>query len=105
MFPEGTTGDGQTLLPFHANLIQAAIAAEAAVLPVGLSFVDAQSGERHDGPLFVGDTTLLQSLWNTLRSTGVQAVVHYGEPQRAQGRDRRTWAQDLRTAVMALREG
>ncbi|MBL8387601.1 MAG: 1-acyl-sn-glycerol-3-phosphate acyltransferase [Hydrogenophaga sp.] len=105
VFPEGTTGDGQTLLPFHANLIQAAIAAEAPVLPVGLSFVDADSGQRHDGPLFIGDTTLLQSLWNTLRSTGVQAVVHYGEPQRAQGRDRRTWAQDLRTAVMALREG
>jgi 1-acyl-sn-glycerol-3-phosphate acyltransferase len=105
VFPEGTTGDGQTLLPFHANLIQAAIAAEAPVLPVGLSYVDAERGGRHDAPLFIGDTTLLQSLWNTLRATGVQAVVHYGEPQRAEGRDRRTWAQDLRDAVTALREG
>ena len=104
VFPEGTTGDGQTLLPFHANLIQAAIAAEAPVLPVGLSYVDAERGGRHDAPLFIGDTTLLQSLWNTLRATGVQAVVHYGEPQRAEGRDRRTWAQDLRDAVTALRE-
>ena len=105
VFPEGTTGDGQTLLPFHANLIQAAIAAEAPVLPGGLSYVDPVHGRRHDAPLFIGDTTLLQSLWNTLRATDVVAVVHYGEPQRAQGRDRRTWAQNLRDAVTALREG
>ncbi len=105
VFPEGTTGDGQALLPFHANLIQAAIAAEAPVLPVGLSYVDPVHGRRHDAPLFIGDTTLLQSLWNTLRATDVVAVVHYGEPQRAQGRDRRTWAQNLRDAVTALREG
>lgn len=104
VFPEGTTGDGQTLLPFHANLIQAAIAAEAPVLPVGLGYVDVERGGRHDAPLFIGDTTLLQSLWNTLRATGVQAVVHYGEPQRAEGRDRRTWAADLREAVATLRE-
>lgn len=104
VFPEGTTGDGQTLLTFHANLIQAAIAAEAPVLPVGLSYVDPVRGQRHDAPLFIGDTTLLQSLWNTLRATDVVAVVHYGEPQRAEGRDRRAWAADLRDAVAALRE-
>lgn len=104
VFPEGTTGDGQTLLTFHANLIQAAIAAEAPVLPVGLSYVDPVHGLRHDAPLFIGDTTLLQSLWNTLRATDVVAVVHYGEPQRAEGRDRRAWAADLRDAVAALRE-
>lgn len=104
VFPEGTTGDGQTLLPFHANLIQAAISAEAPALPVGLSYVDPVHGQRHDAPLFIGDTTLLRSLWNTLRATDVVAVVHYGEPQLAAGRDRRTWAQDLRQAVTALRE-
>lgn len=104
VFPEGTTGDGQTLLPFHANLIQAAIAAEAPVLPVGLSYVDLAQGLSHDAPLFIGETTLLQSLWNTLRATDVQAVVHFGEPQFAAGRDRRRWAVDLRGAVAALRE-
>lgn len=105
VFPEGTTGDGQTLLPFHANLIQAAISAHAPVLPVGLSFVDGHTGQRSDAPLFIGDTTMLQSLWSTLRATGLQAVVHYGAPQTAEGRDRRTWAQDLREAVTRLREG
>lgn len=104
VFPEGTTGDGRTLLPFHANLIQAAISAHAPVLPVGLSFVDGVSGERSDAPLFIGDTTLLASIWRTLRAPSLQAVVHFGEPQTAEGRDRRAWARDLREAVGGLRE-
>ena len=104
VFPEGTTGDGQTLLPFHANLIQAAISANAPVLPVALSFVDGHRGGRSDAPLFIGDTTLLQSLWATLRATRVQAVVHYGAPEHCDGRDRRTWAQALGATVAALRE-
>jgi 1-acyl-sn-glycerol-3-phosphate acyltransferase len=40
VFPEGTTSDGVSLLPFHANLIQAAISAGAPVQPVALSFMD-----------------------------------------------------------------
>jgi 1-acyl-sn-glycerol-3-phosphate acyltransferase len=34
----------------------------------------------------------------------VTAIVSYGEPQLANGRDRRTWARDLREAVKALRQ-
>jgi 1-acyl-sn-glycerol-3-phosphate acyltransferase len=104
VFPEGTTGDGQNLLPFHANLIQAAISVNAPVLPVGLTFVDGHTGRRSDAPLFIGDTTLLRSIWSTLRATRVQAVVHFGEPEHFAGRDRRTWAQDLRETVAGLRK-
>lgn len=103
VFPEGTTGDGQTLLPFHANLIQAAISADAPIQPVGLSFLDGHTGARSDAPVFVGETTLLQSIWTTLRATRVQAVVHYGLPGRCNGRDRRAWARDLQSAVASLR--
>ena len=45
VFPEGTTSDGVSLLPFHANLIQAAISAGAPVQPVALSFIDVASGK------------------------------------------------------------
>ena len=101
VFPEGTTGDGGELLPFHANLIQAAISAEAPALPVALQYLDGVSGERSDAPLFVGETTLLQSVWRTLRADGLQACVHFGEPQTADQRERRTWAADLQQAVGA----
>lgn len=102
VFPEGTTGDGRELLPFHANLIQAAISAHAPVLPVALQYLAGANGERSDAPLFVGETTLLQSVWRTLRADGLQACVHFGEPQTADQRDRRSWAADLRQAVGAL---
>ena len=99
IFPEGTTGDGTALLPFHANLFQAAIAAQAPVLPVALSFLQAGTSRRHDAPLYIGDTSLLTSMWVTIRASDVQAVVRFGTPQRAQGRDRRRWAQEVRSTL------
>ncbi|MDO9436825.1 1-acyl-sn-glycerol-3-phosphate acyltransferase [Hydrogenophaga sp.] len=103
VFPEGTTGDGRELLPFHANLLQSAIAAKAPVLPVGLRFVHIQTGATHGAPVFVGETTLIGSVWATLSADHLKAVVHYGEPQRDDGRDRRTWANDLRGEIDRLR--
>lgn len=103
VFPEGTTSDGSTLLPFHGNLIQAAISAGAPVQPVGLRFVDRASGRDSNGPLYLGDDTLVGSLWRTLAGRPFVAHVRFGEPQQAQGRDRRQWANDLREAVDALR--
>ena len=102
IFPEGTTGDGVELLHFHGNLFQAAIAAEAPVLPVALSFVHAATGERHDAPTYIGDTTLLASMWATLRATGVRAVVVHGQAQWAEGRERRLWAQAVRAEIADL---
>ena len=105
VFPEGTTGDGGTLLPFHGNLIQAAISADAPVQPVALRFVDRSTGAISQGPLYLDDDTLVGSLWRTLAGKPFVAHVRFGQPQKAQGRDRRQWAQDLREAVDALRSG
>jgi 1-acyl-sn-glycerol-3-phosphate acyltransferase len=103
VFPEGTTGDGRALLPFHANLIQAAVSAHVPVQPVGLRFVDAATGEDSEGPLYLGNDTLLTSLWRTLAGRPFVARIRFGSPQRAEGRDRRAWAGDLRDAVDRLR--
>jgi len=103
VFPEGTTSDGVSLLPFHANLIQAAISAGAPVQPVALSFMDRRTGQTSLAPCYIGDDTLIGSIWRTLTTPGIVAVVRYGQPQQAQGRDRRAWAVDLREAVKGLR--
>ena len=60
VFPEGTTGDGRALLPFHANLLQAAIAAGAPVQPVALRFSDAGACGSARRSASLGDTTLVQ---------------------------------------------
>ncbi len=102
VFPEGTTGDGIELLPFHANLLQAAIVTRTPVLPVGLSFVDRESGAPSNAPTYIGDTTLLVSIWRTVANGRVRAVLRYGEPEHAGGMDRRAWAHVLRATVARL---
>lgn len=101
VFPEGTTGDGTELLPFHANLLQAAISAHAPIQPVALTFMDEANGAPSFAPCYIGDDTLMGSLWRTLNTSGLVAAVRFGEPQTAQGRDRRTWAADLRVTIAA----
>ena len=104
VFPEGTTGDGITLLPFHANLIQAAISAPAPVQPVALRYLD-RHGHTSQAASYVGDESLLGSIWRLLGSDGMRAVVHFGEPEQALDRDRRTWARDLHDSVTRLLQG
>ena len=105
VFPEGTTGDGRGLLPFHANLLQAAVSAGAAAQPVGLRFIDKASGQPSHAPSYVGDDTLLGSIWRTLSAPPMLAVVHFGTPEQAAGRDRRIWSEQLRGRVDGLRQG
>ena len=104
VFPEGTTSDGRSLLPFHANLIQAAVSAGAPVQPVALRFTDAATGATSLTPCYIGDDSLVGSVWRTVGGPRVTAIVSYGEPQLCNGRDRRTWARDLRASVKALRQ-
>ena len=103
VFPEGTTSDGSSLLPFHANLFQAAIAADAPVQPVALQFMDTRTGLQSTAPCYVGDDTLAGSVWRTLTTPDIAVVIHFGEPQLANGRDRRALAVALRQAVAELR--
>ncbi len=103
VFPEGTTSDGLTLLPFHANLFQAAIAADAPVQPVALKFIDQGTGQVSQAPCYINDDTLFGSVWRTLCTPGIAVVITFGEPQMAQGRDRRAWAGDVRVIIASLR--
>jgi 1-acyl-sn-glycerol-3-phosphate acyltransferase len=72
-------------------------------LPVALQFIDTASGARSLSPCYVGDDTLLGSVWRTLAGPPITAVVRFGVPQRAAGRERRAWAGELRCAVQELR--
>jgi 1-acyl-sn-glycerol-3-phosphate acyltransferase len=80
VFPEGTTGDGITLKPFHAN------------------------GAVSFAPSYVDDETLAGSIWRTLTAPPLKAVVVFGEPQLPQGQTRRVWAQALREDIERLRQ-
>lgn len=100
VFPEGTTSDGRTLLPFHGNLLQAAIAAGAAVQPIALRYSDAHQATS-EAVEFVGATTLLQSIWQVAKGDGVVAHVMLEPPRQSANADRRALAQALRNDIAA----
>ena len=103
VFPEGTSSDGARVLPFHANLVQAAIAANAPVQPVALRYLDAASATHSVAPCYINNDTLLGSLWRTLSVPRLCVTLTFGDPQSAQSRGRRAWSADLRRAVEDLR--
>ena len=99
IFPEGTTSDGSALLPFHGNLLQAAISADAPVQPVCIQYLDTRTGQLSSAPNYVGNAHFLASLWSTLCAQNLSVRVRFGQPQWSSGRSRRTWAIDLHHAV------
>lgn len=99
-FPEGTTSTGHDAMPFHANLLQPAIATGALVQPVALRFSD----RLHAVSLsfeFIGATTLAESLWRTACADGGVARAVFLAPRSAAGADRRSLAAELRADVAA----
>jgi 1-acyl-sn-glycerol-3-phosphate acyltransferase len=100
VFPEGTTGAGPTLLPFHANLLQAAIAAGAPVQGMALRYSDPA---HHFSPAvqFLGDMTLLHSVWRVLSAQGLCVHVDLLLPQGARHADRRALAALMREQIQA----
>lgn len=98
VFPEGTTSQGHGVLPFHANLLQAAIATNAPVQPLALCFADAQHRPSM-AAAYVGDTSLLSSLWAVVRSQELTAHLQWLDPVSSAHLDRRALAQTLRRRI------
>jgi len=100
VFPEGTTGDGATVLPFHANLLQSAIASSTPVQCVAIRYSD-PAHRFSPAVQFLGETTLLQSVWRILTAEGLRVHVDLLPPQGARHADRRALAEHLRAQIHA----
>jgi 1-acyl-sn-glycerol-3-phosphate acyltransferase len=98
IFPEGTTSTGHGLLPFHANLLQAAIATATPVQPVALRFSDA-THRVSEAVEFIGATSLFESLWQTSCGDGVRARLTFLPPRATANVERRALAALLRADI------
>ncbi|WP_186080455.1 lysophospholipid acyltransferase family protein [Burkholderia gladioli] len=97
VFPEGTTSNGLELLPFHANLFQAAVEAGSPVQPVCIMYEDGQ-GRQSLAPAYTGKMSLGKSLDRVLRDRPLVAHLYVGAPIEA-GEDRRGLSARARAAV------
>jgi 1-acyl-sn-glycerol-3-phosphate acyltransferase len=97
VFPEGTTGSGRTVLPLHANLLQAAIATGMPVQPVALRYADA--GAAFSPAADWTEVNLVQSVWRAARARGLVAHVRALPPIPTAGVERRVLAEAVRTQL------
>lgn len=99
-FPEGTTALQGELLPFHANLFEAAIDAKVPVQPYALRYLRAD-GSFHPSIEFVGETSFAESMMRILRGGPVRASLQVLPPISSDGALRRELAEASRQAVAA----
>jgi 1-acyl-sn-glycerol-3-phosphate acyltransferase len=92
MFPEGTTTDGGSLNPFHRALFQSAVDAEATLQPVGIRYTR-RDGTWTDAPAYVGDRSMVESLWRLVSSGSLVAELHFAAPIDARNGHRRDLAE------------
>jgi 1-acyl-sn-glycerol-3-phosphate acyltransferase len=100
VFPEGTTGAGYGVLPFHANLLQAAIATATVVQPIAIRY----SEPGHPVSVaaqYTGGTTLVESLMKVCRARGLVVDVRFLAAEPVGESDRRVLAEQLRERIAA----
>jgi len=73
-FPEGTTAAQGELLPFHANLFEAAMEAQVPVQPYAVRYMNEQ-GRLHPAADFIGDMTFAQSMMSILKAGRMTAQL------------------------------
>jgi 1-acyl-sn-glycerol-3-phosphate acyltransferase len=88
VFPEGTTGFGDHVMPFHAALFQSAIDAEVAVVPALIRHTDGQ-GRPSLATAYVGETSLWQCMQSIVRASGQRVHVVFLPTIESAGVDRR----------------
>jgi 1-acyl-sn-glycerol-3-phosphate acyltransferase len=98
IFPEGTTTDGRTLLPFHSNLLAPALEVGAPVWPIGIRYTD--GGEPTDAAAFIGEMDLVTSLVKVLtaRDLAIRITVLPAIPVEHHG-NRHAVARAARAAI------
>ncbi|HWZ47622.1 MAG TPA: lysophospholipid acyltransferase family protein [Herbaspirillum sp.] len=100
-FPEGTTAEQGSLLPFHPNLFEAAIDAAVPVQPYALRYLDA-AGDLHPAADFIGDTTIVESILAILKarvSRPITAELTVLAPITSAGAHRRELSLATREAI------
>jgi 1-acyl-sn-glycerol-3-phosphate acyltransferase len=109
LFPEGTSSDGNGVLPFKSALLGAAEAMHegkhVTVQPVSTAYTGMHGMPmgRENRPLFAwyGDMELVPHLWEALKAGPLDVVVEFHQPLSLDMMDRKTLAKAAESLVRA----
>lgn len=101
LFPEGTSSDGRTVLPFKSSLLEPA-ARQAHPLSAGLIQYALGDGDVGEEVCYWKDMTLVPHLINLCSKRAVQASVHFKQ-LRERNPDRKQLARRLHGEVLRMK--
>ena len=102
IFPEGTSSDGSSVLPFYPSLLEPAIFSDCPVTPLRISY-HLSGADAGRCMAYHGDMTLIPHLWNLLRYNKMQIRLTFG-PTRHLRSPRKSAAKILRHEIDMLAE-
>lgn len=101
LFPEGTSSDGTTVLPFRAALFQPAIVLQTPILPAAIAYSLADGVEAD--LCYYGEITFLPHLLAALARNGVEGKISFEDEARIHS-DRKIAARSAWQSVVSLRD-
>lgn len=102
VFPEGTSSDGRSVLPFKSSLLEPATQ-QNHPLTIGRLHYAQANGKNDEAVAYWGDAVFFTHLLNLLSQDKVRATVRFA-PVADHSSDRKTLAQQLNAAVVELRD-
>ncbi len=101
IFPEGTSSDGKTILPFKSSLLEPATQRKHPLTVSCLQYALAD-GDAGNEICYWGDAVFLPHMINLLSKRSVRVTVHFAAVQNHSD-DRKELAQQLHSALLGLK--
>ena len=98
VFPEGITTTGDVVRPFHASLLQPALACGAQLLPVAIRYTRADGSLCNEAD-YEGDKSLIHSLRLMLTQPVIHVHLQFLPPLVCNGAHRRELAQEAARVI------
>jgi lyso-ornithine lipid O-acyltransferase len=95
-FPEGTTTNGESVLPFHASLFQSALLTKATVQPVVLHYLGAAKGQAP----FIGEDAFVPHLIKMLSLDKIEVRVVFLARISTAGKSRHFVSNEARAMIL-----
>ena len=101
VFPEGTSTNGEKILPFRTSLLEPAARGNHEI-SVGWLHYEVPDGDARNEVCYWGDHSFLSHLLNMLGKKSIRATIRFGKFHRTTD-DRKVLATQLHTAVETLK--